>query len=54
MPSIQDNGHQVLEMDMDLKCGQMAPDMREAGKMIKQMDKVSLCMQMVIFMKGNG
>ena len=52
--SIQANGLTVLEMDTAHKCGLMDQDMKEAGRMIRPMDKVNWSMLTVMFMKVCG
>jgi len=51
---IQDNGLMVLEMDTDHRCGLMAQDMKDVGRMIRLMDKVNWYMLMVTSMRVNG
>ena len=48
------NGLMIVEMDMEDKNGQMAPDMKAIGKMIKLMDLVDFITLMEIYTKENG
>ena len=48
------NGLMIVEMDMEDKNGQMAPDMKATGKMIRLMDLVDFIMQTEISTKVNG
>tara|TARA_B110000285_G_C14520198_1_gene336254 strand:- start:14 stop:178 length:165 start_codon:yes stop_codon:yes gene_type:complete len=41
-------------MGMDSNSGQMVPNMKDSGKIIKHMDKVLSGMSMEINMKDNG
>jgi len=52
--SIQDSGTLGLEMDLEVKCGQMVADMRATGNLIKLTVKENLFMLTAISMKVNG
>lgn len=52
--SIQDNGIQVLEMVLVVKCGQMVQDTKAIGNLIKLTVKENLSMLTETFMKVSG
>ena len=53
-PSILDNGIQVSEMVLVVKCGQMVQDTKAIGNLIKLTAKENLSMLTEIFMKASG
>ena len=52
--STQDNGTQVLEMVLVVKCGQMVQDTKAIGNLIKLTAKENLSMLTETFMKASG
>ena len=53
-PSILDNGIQVSEMVLEVKCGQMVQDMKAIGNLIKLTVKENLSMLTEIFTRASG
>jgi len=53
-PSILDNGIQVSEMVLVVKCGQMVQDMKAIGNLIKLTVKENLSMLTEIFTRASG